>query len=118
MSAFGQRVRALREAKAAQDPEFGLRRVAQRVGISPTFLSRIETGKGDALPSEENIVKLAHELGEDPDRLLALAGKVRSELLDLIIEQPEAFAKVIEALGGKPTETFDRVAQEVRDGDW
>jgi hypothetical protein len=40
---FGQRVRRLREER-----KIGLREAAAKVGISPTYLSRVERGSGDA----------------------------------------------------------------------
>lgn len=117
MSRFGEHVRARREALGAESPEYGLRKVASRAGISPTYLSRLEHGKADP-PSEEVIEALAHELGENADVLLALAGKVSPRLVEIISKRPELFAQVIEQFADLPDHAIVRVVREVRDGEW
>lgn len=88
---FGRRVRELREAKKATDPSFSLRRFAREVGVSATFLSRVENGESPP-PSAENVKRMAVLLGDDPDELLALAGKVDPELPEIIRQQPKIMA--------------------------
>ena len=88
---FGKRIRELREAKKKTDPSFSLRQFAERVGISATFLSKIETGEFDP-PKADRIIKMAELLGVDKDDLLALAGKVDPELGEIIRDQPKAMA--------------------------
>jgi transcriptional regulator with XRE-family HTH domain len=58
------------------------------VGISATFLSRIETGAEKAVPSEEVIRKLATALNEDFDVLMMLAGRIPSEVGDYVKADP------------------------------
>ena len=82
---FGQYLRSLREGLKAGNPAFSVRGVAQRVGLEPSYLSKIERGE-QAPPSEPKIRALAEELGEDPDVLLALAGKVSTDLQEIINE--------------------------------
>jgi HTH-type transcriptional regulator, competence development regulator len=91
---FGARVRELREAKKASDPHFSLRRFAHAVGVSATFLSRVENNQGPP-PSAEKVKKMAALLGEDPDELLALAGKVDPELPEIIRRRPRAMADLL-----------------------
>lgn len=110
-------MRARREALGADNPDYGLRKVAGRAGISPTYLSRLENGKADP-PSEEVIEALAKELGENPDVLLALAGKISPRLVEIIAKRPELFAQLIEEFGDLPDHAIVRVVREVRDGDW
>lgn len=88
---FGNHIRSLREAKKKEDPSFSLRKFAEAVGISPTFLSKIETGEF-APPSAENIIKMAKLLGVDPDDLLALANKMDPDLSDFIKEKQKVMA--------------------------
>ncbi|OQC13492.1 MAG: Helix-turn-helix domain protein [Lentisphaerae bacterium ADurb.Bin082] len=92
--AFGNRIRELREAKRQTDPTFSLRQFAQRVGISATFLSKVERGEFDP-PSAENIIKMAELLGTDADELLALAGRVDPELDEIIRQRPKAMAEFL-----------------------
>lgn len=88
---FGERIRQLRENRKKSDPRFSLRKFAETVGISPTFLSKVEVGEF-APPSPENIKKMAELLGVDADELLALAGKVDPALSEIIKDQPKAMA--------------------------
>ncbi len=91
---FGPTVRALREKK-----DIGLRRFADLVGMSPTYLSKIE--RGDFLPpSEEKVKAIAKELDIDPDELLALAGKVASDLERIIQQTPREMATFLRAAKG------------------
>jgi transcriptional regulator with XRE-family HTH domain len=85
---FGKRIRELREAKKATDPSFSLRQFAEKVGISATFLSKVETGEFDP-PRAEKIIKMAELLGVDADELLALANKVNPDVEKIIRDQPK-----------------------------
>ncbi|MDP9475906.1 MAG: helix-turn-helix domain-containing protein [Actinomycetota bacterium] len=91
---FGRRVRELREHKKATDPSFSLRRFAQAVGLSATFVSRMETGEAQP-PGAEKVKSMAYLLGADADELLALAGKVDPELPEIIRKQPRAMADLL-----------------------
>ena len=71
-----------------------------------------------APPSEATIRKLALDLGEDADVLLAMAGKVSSELQAIIRARPRLFAEVLRQLRELPDNAILRVVREVRDGDW
>ena len=114
---FGEYLRQRREEKRAADSGFSLRRVAASVGIEPSYLSKIERGEQPP-PSEETIVALAKELDEDPDVLLALAGKVSKDLQAIIRKRPQLFAKLIRQLKDMPDHAVLRLVREVRDGKW
>lgn len=64
--------------------ELGLtqRQVAGKLEIDVTYLSKLENGRGEA-PSEKLARELASELKVDPEELLALAGRVPSEIREL-----------------------------------
>ena len=117
MTHFGQEVRQTRERLRREDPRFSLRQVAQRIGVEPAYLSKIERGEVPP-PSEATTVKLAKELGEDPDVLLAMAGKVSSDLQGVIRKRPKLFADLIRELKKAPDHAILKVVREVRDGDW
>jgi len=114
---FGATIREIRERRFAQDRAFSLRQLARRIGVEPSYLSKVERGETPP-PSEAKIVLLAQELGEDPDPLLALAGKVSSDLQDVIRRRPELFAQLIRELKDMPDHAVLRLVREVRDGDW
>jgi transcriptional regulator with XRE-family HTH domain len=115
--AFGDYVRERREARREKDDRFSVRQVAHRIGVEPSFLSKVERGEAPP-PSEARIVALARELGEDPDVLLALAGKVSSDLQAAIRKRPELFGTLIRELRTMPDHAVLRLVREVRDGKW
>ena len=114
---FGSFIRERREALRSDDPRFSLRQVAQRIGVEPAYLSKVERGEV-APPSEEKVRRLAEELGEDVDMLLAMAGKVSTDLLAVIRARPALFAALIRELKAMPDHAIVRVVREVRDGEW
>ncbi len=115
--AFADYIRGKRETKRVADRSFSLRQVAQRIGVEPAYLSKIERGDF-APPSEEKILLLAEELGEDGDVLLAMAGKVSKDLQAIIRARPQLFAELIRQLKDLPDDAVLRLVREVRDGDW
>lgn len=117
MTDFGTFARQKRERLQKNDRSYSLRQVAQRVGVQPSYLSRIERGL-EAPPSEATIVKWADELGVDRDVMLALAGKVSTDLLEAIQKRPELFADLIRELKEMPDHAILRLVREVRDGEW
>lgn len=115
--AFGAHLRERRERLAAADRRYSLRQVAARCGVTPAYLSRVERGDV-APPGEETLVRLAAELGEDTDVLLAMAGKISTDLRAAILARPQLFADLIRAIRDMPDEAALRVVREVRDGNW
>ena len=111
---FGEYIREHREALKSQDRRFSVRQVAQRIGVEPAYLSKIERGDV-APPSEAKIRALAEELGEDPDVLLAMAGKVSSDLQEIIRKRPQLFAQLLRSLKDEPDHAVLRIVREVRD---
>jgi transcriptional regulator with XRE-family HTH domain len=113
---LGPYIRERREALKLENKAFSLRQVAQRIEVEPSYLSKVERGR--EVPSESKLRRLADELDLDSDVLLALAGKVSADLLDVIRKRPELFAQVIRDLASLPDNAVMRVAREVRDGGW
>ena len=116
-SSFGEFVRERRLAKAVEDPTFSLRKLADRVGIEPSYLSKIERGEQPP-PGEDTIRRLADELEENRDCLLARAGKVSGDLLEIIRERPELVADLLRSIRRAPAKRISAIARQVRDGDW
>jgi transcriptional regulator with XRE-family HTH domain len=117
MTRFGSYVRGAREKLRERDDRYSLRQVAQRIDVEPAYLSKVERGEV-APPSEATIVRLASDLAEDPDVLLAMAGKVSSDLQEIIRRRPKLFAELLRELKKAPEHAIIRVVREVRDGDW
>lgn len=114
---FGEYIRQRREKLRATSPEFSLRKVALRIGVEPSFLSKVERGEQPP-PSEAKIKLLAEALAEDPDVLLAMAGKVSTDLQKAICARPQLFAELIRELKDVPDRAVLRLVREVRDGTW
>lgn len=117
MQQFGDYIRATRERLYAGDKTFSLRQVARRINIEPAYLSKIERGLFPP-PSEDVIVKLAQLLGEDKDVLLAMAGKLSSDLRRIILKRPQLFGELLRELKNAPEPAILRVVREVKDGKW
>ena len=117
MTHFGVAVRTAREELRRSDRRYSLRQVAQRIGVEPAYLSKIERGDVGP-PSEATTKRLARELGQDPDVLLALGGKVSDDLQEIIRRRPKLFAELLRQLREAPDHAVLRVVREVRDGGW
>lgn len=117
---FGRHIRDRRESlKASQGRNYTLRAVARTLECQPAYLSMVERGTV-APPSETLIKKLAAVLGLDADVLLALAGKIPSDLREIILKRPHLFADLIRQLREAPEAAVSLVLREVRDryGQW
>jgi HTH-type transcriptional regulator, competence development regulator len=79
---FGSFIRATREKQG-----FSLRQFSIGIGISPSFVSQMERGLV-AAPSEARIKQMAEFLGRNSDELLALSGRVSTDVLDIILQDP------------------------------
>ena len=86
---YGAFTRRVREQK-----EVGLREFARLLGVSATYVSQVER---DELPppAEARVDKTAELLGIDRDELMALAGKVGTDLEDIIRDKPKATATLL-----------------------
>ena len=114
---FGMLVREKRLQSLEGDKRYSLRKTAERIGIQPSYLSKIERSELPP-PGDAVICRLAHDLGLDPDVLLALAGKVSSELQAVIRNRPELFGALLRELKNAPDHAVLRLVREVRDGEW
>ncbi len=105
---FGAYVRQERDRK-----ELGLREMAKMIGVSPTYLSKIERDEF-APPAEDRVRKIAEILGSDVDELLALAGKVSSDLSEIIREHPREQAALLRTTKGLTADELTRLARDAR----
>ena len=82
METLGQRIRRRRDGK------FGLREMAKKLGISPAYLSRIETSEEKNPPAEELLRKIAELLDDNFDELMSLAGRIPTDVKEYITKDP------------------------------
>lgn len=110
-------LREKRQELQAADRRFTLRQVALRIGLEPSYLSKVERGETTRL-SEERLIALAQDLGLDPDVVLASCGKISKDVQEIIRKRPELFAQLIRQLKNAPDNAVLRIVREVKDGEW
>lgn len=106
---FGETIREMREAQ-----NLGLRVAAERLGISPAYLSRIERGK-ERPPKPELVKKIARLLGGDADLLFRLADSTDpdvAEFMNLVPNVPE-FLRTAMAMR-LTSDDFDKLINELK----
>lgn len=105
---FGATVRQEREKR-----EIGLREMAKMMGVSPTYLSKIERDEFPP-PAEDKVLAIAKILDYDSDELLALAGKVSTDLTEIIRRQPREMASFLRSANGLTAEQMNKLAENAR----
>ncbi|HZZ77100.1 MAG TPA: helix-turn-helix transcriptional regulator [Gemmataceae bacterium] len=105
---FGQVIRTKRLEKG-----FSLRKFAELVGVSPTYLSQVEQGNCDP-PTAERVRRMAEILGENADELTALAGRVPDDLPAIIQKHPKPIAEFLRAASGLTAEQLRELTAQAR----
>ena len=112
---FGAFIRRKREAL---DPKVGLRVMAKKIGVSPTYLSKVERDEFPP-PAEDKVIAIAEILDLDVDELLARAGKVSSDLTQIIREHPREIASVLRGTNvmseDEKAKWFKSMAEKMKD---
>ena len=106
---FGETIREMRVAQ-----EMGLRTAAERLGISPAYLSRVERGK-ERPPRPDLVKRMATLLGGDPDMLFRLAQSTDPDLAEYIHQTPSVpeFLRVAKAME-LTAEDFNLLTEQVK----
>src|SRR3954470_24593779 len=99
---FGEFVRRSREAK-----DIGLREMARMIGVSPTYLSKVERDEFSP-PAEDKVKAIAKIIECDTDELLARAGRVSSDISEIIKQQPVELAALLRTTKGLKAEHIAR----------
>ncbi|CAN5266795.1 helix-turn-helix transcriptional regulator [soil metagenome] len=102
---FGQALRDIRLEKG-----FGLRKFAELVGVSPTYLSQVEQGNVDP-PTADRVQRMAEILGENPDEWIALAGRVPGDLPEIIQKHTEV-PDLLRAVKGLTADQLRRLRED------
>lgn len=92
---FGQALRELRRSK-----DITQRGLAEKVGVDFSYISKIENDRLPP-PAADTIVKICSAMEAPPDTLLALSGKIPSELRNSIGSSPGAmqFVRSAQSMG-------------------
>lgn len=105
---FGQ---VLREARLAKG--FTLRKFAEDVGISPTYLSQVEQDNVDP-PTAERVKKMADLLGVNSDEWITLAGRLPEDLPGIIQKQPAYIPDLLREASGMSAEQLAELLKKAR----
>src|SRR6478672_11933472 len=105
---FGELVRGKRVGK-----EIGLREMAKMIGVSPTYLSKVERDEFPP-PSEDKVRKIAEIIGCDADELLARAGRVSSDLSEIIKQHPRELAALLRTPKGLSADAVTKLARQAQ----
>ena len=105
---FGQ---LLREKRV--DAGFSLRKFAELVGVSPTYLSQVEQENVDP-PTADRVKRMAELLEENPDEWIALAGRVPEDLPKIIQKQPTEIPELLREAQGLTADQLRELREQVR----
>jgi len=105
---FGELLREKRIEKG-----FSLRKFAEQVGVSPTYLSQVEQGNVQP-PTADRVKRMAELLGENPDVWIALAGRVPEDLPKIIQRHPREIPELLREASGLTAEQLERLREAVR----
>jgi len=105
---FGAFIRREREAK-----ELGLREMAKMIEVSPTYLSKCERDEFPP-PTEDKVRKIAKIIGCDVDDLLARAGRVSTDISDIIKRHPVELTALLRTTRGLNAEDITRLVREAQ----
>ena len=87
---FGKRIKEIR-----LDKSLGLRQSASALGISPSYLSRLETGGEPHAPSEELIWRMSKLYEVKPYLLFAAAEKIPQMTIRFICKNEDSLRDLI-----------------------
>jgi len=103
---FGQLLREKRMEKG-----YSLRKFAQLVGVSPTYLSQVEQMNVDP-PTADRVKRMAEILGENVDLWTALAGRLTEDLPEIIHESPTDVADLLRAVRGMTADQLRKLREQ------
>src|SRR5438046_3436608 len=105
---FGAFIRREREGK-----EIGLREMAKLIGVSPTYLSK---GDRDEFPppAEDKVKAIAKIIDCDADDLMARAGRVSTDISDIIKRHPVELAALLRTTKGLTADGIAQLAQQAQ----
>jgi transcriptional regulator with XRE-family HTH domain len=105
---FGAFIRREREGK-----EIGLREMAKMIGVSPTYLSKVERDEFPP-PAEDKVRAIAKIIDADADNLLARAGRVSTDITDIIKRHPVELAALLRTTKGLTADDIARLARQAQ----
>ena len=104
---FGAFIRRKREGR------YGLREMAKMIGVSPTYLSKVERDEFPP-PAEDKVRAIAKIIECDVDDLLARAGRVSTDITDIIKRHPVELAALLRTTKGLTADDIARLARQAQ----
>jgi HTH-type transcriptional regulator, competence development regulator len=101
----------LREARIAKG--YSLRKFAELVGVSPTYLSQVEQ-ENVMPPTADRVKRMADLLEESADEWIALAGRVPEDVPGLIRQQPTEMPKLLREASGLSSKQLQELMDQIR----
>jgi transcriptional regulator with XRE-family HTH domain len=95
--AFGELIREKRLAKG-----HSLRKFAELIDVSPTYLSLVEQGKVESPPTAERV------------RLMSLAGRMPEDLRGIIQSEPEEMPQLLRAAKGLTADQLKALSAQAK----
>jgi transcriptional regulator with XRE-family HTH domain len=87
--------------------------MAKMIGVSPTYLSKVERDEF-APPAEDKVKAIAQVIECDADDLLARAGRVSTDISDIIKRHPVQLAALLRTTKGLTADDIVRLAEQAR----
>jgi transcriptional regulator with XRE-family HTH domain len=87
--------------------------MAKMIGVSPTYLSKVERDEF-APPAEDKVKAIAQVIECDADDLLARAGRVSTDISDIIKRHPVQLAALLRTTKGLTADDIAQLAQQAR----
>ena len=109
---FGSFIRRQREARV-----IGLREMAKMIGVSATYMSKVERDEYPP-PAEDKVKAIAKIIECDADDVLARAGRVSSDLSEIIKRHPVELGALLRTTKGLTADDVAKLltaAQKVKD---
>lgn len=107
-TAFGAQLREKRTEK-----RITLRKLADMIGVSSTYLSQVEKGRYDP-PTANRVRRIAKILGEDADLWIGLANRVPEDVESMVKRHPKEMPELLRLVVGSTPAEFEAIKEAVR----
>ena len=105
---FGELLREKRLEKS-----YSLRKFAEVIGVSPTYLSQVEQGNVDP-PTAERVKTMADLARANSDEWIALAGRVPDDLPGIIQQQPTEMPELLREASGLTAQQLRKLREQAK----
>lgn len=106
---FGQ---ILREKRVAMG--LSLRKFAELIEVSPTYLSQVEQNKVESPPTADRLKRMAKVLGENVDEFLSLGGRMSEDLPQIIQDSPTTIPELLRTTRGLTPDQIQKLVKQAK----